>query len=43
MMALWRPALEGAGALAATRPSAQRTAVRADRTARGRKGGRGLG
>ena len=27
------PALEGAGAVAATRPPAQRTAVRADRTA----------
>ena len=33
MMALWRPALEGVGALAATHPPAQRTAVRADRTA----------
>ena len=40
MMALRRPTLEGAGALAATHPPAQRTAVRADRMARGRRGGR---
>eukprot|EP01043_Picozoa_sp_COSAG02_P012798 COSAG02_NODE_502_length_21039_cov_62.499045_7_plen_41_part_00 len=37
MMTLRRRALEGAGALAATRPPARRMAVRADRTARGRK------
>eukprot|EP01043_Picozoa_sp_COSAG02_P025818 COSAG02_NODE_1464_length_12487_cov_122.573297_7_plen_229_part_00 len=33
--------LEGAGALAATRPPARRVAVRADRTGRGRRGGWG--
>ena len=38
MMALRRLALVGAGALAATRPPAWRMAVRADRTARGRRG-----
>ena len=32
------PALEGAGEVAATRPPARRMAVRADRTARGRRG-----
>jgi len=43
MMALLRPALEGAGALAATRPPARRTAVRPVRTGRGRRGALGEG
>ena len=38
MMALRRPALEGAGALAATRRPARRTAVRAGWAVRGRRG-----
>ena len=37
MMALWRPALEGEGAVAAPRPPARRTPVSADRTGRGRR------
>ena len=41
MMALLRPALEGVGAVAATRPPARRTAVRTDRTARARGEARG--